>query len=237
MPEKLFEKLITVIGGRPYKFFVRLSEDSLSEEDFGRDIRYIYLFEGTGQSNPKENLRFTVKVTEEVVKFYPSDNDRDLHNEAIVYGLHSIGQNPHERVFYLTTDELERIKNIPFKDGLDLRKQVLTFVIAINSQWPDESVSYIDLQDNLIGIDKEGGKWLNHLCDEGLLERVSGFKKYSRARGRPDTIGFRIAPKARKEIDNEIAAEQAGIQFPENNFYKLIELEIERKGSFVFVIM
>jgi hypothetical protein len=237
MSNNLWEKLITVIDTRPHKFFVRMAEVQPSSLDHFGQIPIVYIFEETNQSNQAQKLQFVVKVTRQLIQSQFSSNEHGLHNAAISFGLFSIRKEPDKIEFMLTTDEFDRLQKIRLNSGPALRKEVLRFIYTINELWPDESVSHIDLQDNMIGADKEGGDWLNRLTDEGLLERVRRFKEHSRARGKPDTVAFRIAPKARKEVIAELNPSTDDSMLPSNHFYMLVDLEVEKKGPFAFVIM
>jgi len=237
MPENLWDTLITVIRGRPHKFVISLQELGVSSQDLRSAIPRVYNFEGSGQSNPNENLRFTVKVTDELIPPNIFTNEAALHDAVVSFGLESIRRAPDEREFVFTTKEFKRIRELPRKEGQELRVEILKFIYTANELWPSESVSSVDLQDNLIGTKEDTRHWLVRLQNEGLLEDARGFKKHSRARGKPDTKAYRIAAKARKEVINEINPVAEDIEYPANKFYILVDLEVEQKGPFVFVIM
>jgi hypothetical protein len=207
MPEKFWETVLTVINGKPYKFGVREKEMEASPQDLTLRFPRIYLFDGTGQSNPKEKLQFIVKVNDMLANF--ANDEKGLRNAVISFGLESIRQAPNEKEFIFTTTELKRIQQTTRNEGRALRIEILKFIFSVNEYWPKESVSYVDLEDNMIGEEENTRDWLNRLQAEGLLEVARGFKKHSRARGKPNTIGYCIAAKANKEVESEIKPEVA----------------------------
>ncbi len=234
MTESLTETVITVIGGRPHKFFVRLVE--LSADDFERDIVRAYRFEGTAEAKPEDKLRFSVKVTKELTLLHLRNDVNGLHDAVILFGLASIRNDQSKKEFLFTTSEFERISAMPRQDGPDLRRETLRFMHDISEVWPSEQISSVDLQDNMIGSLEDAAVWLNQLTAEGLLDRGQ-FKKHSRDRGKADTVAFRVAASARKEVMNELGSADDRMGFLTNKFYKLVELEVEKEGPFVFVIM
>jgi hypothetical protein len=89
----------------------------------------------------------------------------------------------------------------------------------------------------MIGSNEDTRNWLNRLADEGLLERVRGFKKHSRARGKPDTQAYRIAAESSEKVARKLNLATNKSIYQPNSFYKLVDLEVEQKGPFAFVIM
>ncbi|MEZ5360118.1 MAG: hypothetical protein R3F48_14980 [Candidatus Zixiibacteriota bacterium] len=231
----LWEILLTIIDSRPHKFAIK-KQSEISEDDFRRDIVRVYSFQGTGQAVQNNNINFLVKVTEETVRFHFWNNDMALHNYVIAFGLYSIRKTPQNSEFVLTTDEYRNFLQLPIKEGPELRYEILEFIYTVNSYWPDECISPVNLQDNLIGNNDQSGKWLNTLEKQGLLIQ-QGFREHSRARGKADTAAYCIRPEAIQDVLKEMSVQSMDMSFHNNKFYKLVDLEVERKGPFAFVIM
>ncbi len=234
MSESFSENVITVVAKKPHRFYVRFEDSNRSSEDFHNEISHVYFFSGTGQSDPKKNLKFAIKVDTLLVNNKFADDSPGLHNAVIRFGLLSIREFIDKNEFVFTIEEFEKISNFPYKEGRELRTEILRFIHEINEHWPDESISFVDLQDNAIGSDEDSRNWLQQLLAEGLLENSGGFKEHSRARGKPKTVAFRISAKEAKKVSEEL---KEIVEFPTNNFYISVELEVEKKGAFAFVIM
>ena len=132
MTNILWEQVITVIEDKPHKFFVSMKNTEVDTPGFERDIFRIYTFEGTDQSNPKDNIKFKVMATMELVNRYFINNEVELHNFVIKYGLLMIRKTPDKREFLCKEEDYELVNNNQRLEGKELRNEILRFISTTN---------------------------------------------------------------------------------------------------------
>ena len=126
-----FGEVFTVIEEKPYKFTVRASDLSGTFNPLNQ-LAFQYTFD---LANPKQfgDIRpFLVTATSKVARNYNPNDKKELHNEAIRFGLNSKKLSPKEVEFRFSTLSLEEMKTKVQLTGQQLRKEILSFYYFIN---------------------------------------------------------------------------------------------------------
>jgi len=203
--------VLTVIDGRAHQFSVRAQNPTATTSDPLDRIGREYLFDDARQTDPSKKVGFVLKVTPKLMSGWSDTNEQGLNDATIRFGLECIRSEPKQTEFLYTVDEHKRMLALPGLEGSALRLAILKLIYSVNELWPNESVSVVDLADNLVADKEQLQSWLNSLQEEGLVGATSGSKDH-RARGKGGMTAFRLSSKARKQVAEEIKQSTPGIQ-------------------------
>ncbi|HEX2897167.1 MAG TPA: toll/interleukin-1 receptor domain-containing protein [candidate division Zixibacteria bacterium] len=187
-------QIITVINKKPFKFSVKLIDLTADSGDPLNRIPKAFIFDdGSDQ--------FVVKVTSSLIMFWFPNNDVEVMNKAILFGLISKRSRPDEKEFVFTTEEWEALRSKKKLQGQELKQQILNFFYSVNMEWPDQGISVYDLLDNFDNSKEELQDWVRTLDEAELLMRKTGFTSFRENRGHVNAHSWKINLKYLSQIE------------------------------------
>lgn len=243
MSETWLGKVITTIGGSPRIYIVRCNKKGADSSDLRNSIPYFYEFQLDRPTRVDGPSKVLVKVQDLVFMSAFQENEQTMHHGAIQFGLHSIRTAPETDGFELNNEAWTAFKGRPKLAGQDLRTAVLRFFHDVNSEWPQQVISWCDLLDNFNNDKDELSGWIRSLMQEEYLLQNRGFGEYWLERGHLSThthlINSKLSAKISQELQpKSLALGQIQVVDPQDHMYfKLVKTQTETLGTFAFVLM
>ncbi|MEE9442672.1 MAG: hypothetical protein V3V99_08390 [candidate division Zixibacteria bacterium] len=232
----------TIIDNQPKLLTVGCSESKEDLKDPVDSYPFNYIFRDAKNTQEQETLEFVVRV-KDVLAETGFNNQMDMHNNAIKFGLYSIRNNPNQKEFVFDSEKHDGLNKILLIESDKLKHEILRFIYTINSNHPDEGISHYDLMDNYSNTDKEINSWLRFYEERKFLVRKRRSELFRMNRGQVNTQPFKINPEKIEDVKKELGIEDLDDKLielidPSNHpIFHLVETQAEKSGKFAFVIM
>ncbi len=148
-------------------------------------------------------MQFVVKVSSRVAEIDAQEVvSPRTHDTAIRFGLVSKALNPEESEFLLTQKALDEQVQSRVLEPQQLKLEILQFIGAINSKWPQQGVGLPHLQDNFYDSKKDLTDWLKDLTEGGLFVSIRGWKEFPRFVDKVLLYKINPDPAKQREIED-----------------------------------